>query len=330
MATPAPKASPGKRLRALIEGPEILVLPGVFDAFSTRLVEKMGYTAAFITGSGVSESRLGQPDVGVMGLEENVAAARAIAACSDLLLLADGDTGYGNALNAYHTVRAFERAGVAGLMLEDQVWPKRCGHLKGKEVIPAEEMVQKIRAAAEARADPDFVIKSRTDVLATHGVAEATRRLNLYAEAGADLLFADAAISADDIGTIAKNVSKPLSVNMGFGIRQRSTTPLLSAKQLQDLGVAVVIYPRLLTACALMGMKRGLELLQQSLDSGKGVARPDAMVSFEGLPDIMDMAEIERLEQRFLTPEQLETKYGRGREAAIMPGPEPASSKQTA
>ncbi|HWZ74101.1 MAG TPA: isocitrate lyase/PEP mutase family protein [Casimicrobiaceae bacterium] len=330
MAKSAPEASPGKRLRALIEAPGILVLPGVFDGFSTRLVSKLGYTAAFITGSGVSESRLGQPDVGVMGLDENVAAARAMAACSDLLLLADGDTGYGNALNVYHTVRAFERAGVAGLMLEDQVWPKRCGHLKGKEVISAEEMVQKIRAAAEARADPDFVIKSRTDVLATHGLAEAIRRLNLYAEAGADLLFADAAMSVEDIGTIAKNVHKPLSVNMGFGIRQRSTTPLLSAKQLQDLGVSVVIYPRLLTACALMGMKRGLELLQQSLDSGKVVDRPDALVSFEELHDIMGMAEIERLEQRFLTPEQLETKYGKGREAAIMPDTKPAPSKQTA
>jgi 2-methylisocitrate lyase-like PEP mutase family enzyme len=330
MAKSAPKASPGKRLRALIEAPEILVLPGVFDGFSTRLVSKFGYTAAFITGSGVSESRLGQPDVGLMGLDENVAAARAMAACSELLLLADGDTGYGNALNVYHTVRAFERAGVAGLMLEDQVWPKRCGHLKGKEVISAEEMVQKIRAAAEARVDPDFVIKSRTDVLATHGLAEAIRRLNLYAEAGADLLFADAAMSVEEIATIAKNVRKPLSVNMGFGIRQRSTTPLLSAKQLQDLGVSVVIYPRMLTACALMGMKRGLELLQQSLDSGKVVDRPDALVSFEELHDIMGMAEIEDFEQRFLTPEQLETKYGRGREAAIMPGAKPASSKQTA
>ena len=330
MTKPTPKASPGKRLRALIEAPEILVLPGVFDGFSTRLVSKLGYTAAFISGSGVSESRLGQPDVGLMGLEDNVAAARAMAACSELLLLADGDTGYGNAINVFHTVRAFERAGVAGLMLEDQVWPKRCGHLKGKEVISAEEMVQKIRAAAEARADPDFVIKSRTDVLATHGVPEAIRRLNLYAEAGADLLFADAAMSIDDIGTIAKNVHKPLSVNMGFGIRQRSTTPLLSAKQLQDLGVSVVIYPRLLTACALMGMKRGLELLQQSLDSGKVVDRPDALVSFEELHDIMGMAEIEDMEQRFLTPEQLEAKYGRAREAAIMPGAKPASSKQTA
>ena len=330
MASAAPKASPAKRLRALIDAPEILVLPGVFDGFSTRLVEKFGYTAAFVTGSGISESRLGQPDVGLMGLDENVAASRAMAACSSLLLLADGDTGYGNALNAYHTVRAFERAGVAGLMLEDQVWPKRCGHLKGKEVISADEMVQKIRAAAEARVDPDFVIKSRTDVLATHGLAEAIRRLNLYAEAGADLLFADAAMSVEDIGTIAKNVSKPLSVNMGFGIRQRSTTPLLSARQLQDLGVSVVIYPRMLTACALMGMKRGLELLQQSLDSGKVVDRPDALVSFEELHDIMGMHEIEDMEQRFLTPEQLETKYGKGREAAIMPDIKPASSKQTA
>jgi 2-methylisocitrate lyase-like PEP mutase family enzyme len=330
MAKSAPKASPGKRLRALIEAPDILILPGVFDGFSTRLVSKLGYTAAFITGSGVSESRLGQPDVGLMGLDENVAAARAMAACSELPLLADGDTGYGNVLNVYHTVRAFERAGVAGLMLEDQVWPKRCGHLKGKEVISAEEMVQKIRAAAEARVDPDFVIKSRTDVLATHGLAEAIRRLNLYAEAGADLLFADAAMSVEDIGTIARNVCKPLSVNMGFGIRQRSTTPLLSAKQLQDLGMSVVIYPRLLTACALMGMKRGLELLQQSLDSGKVVDRPDALVSFEELHDIMGMAEIERLEQRFLTPEQLETKYGKGREATIMPDTKPVASKQTA
>jgi 2-methylisocitrate lyase-like PEP mutase family enzyme len=311
--------SPGKRLKALIHAPRILVLPGVFDGFSTRLVQQAGYGAAFITGSGVSESRLGQPDVGLMGLDENVAAARAMAACSSLLLLADGDTGYGNALNVFHTVRAFERAGVAGLMLEDQVWPKRCGHMKGKEVIAAEEMVQKIRAAADARMDPDFVIKSRTDVLATHGLDEAIRRLNLYAEAGADLLFADAALSVEHIATIARNVVKPLSVNMGFGIRQRSTTPLLSAKQLEDLGVKVVIYPRLLTACALRGMQQGLELLRQSVDSGQVVDRPDALVSFEELHDIMGMDEIERLERRFLTASQLEAKYGGG-EAAPVPG----------
>jgi 2-methylisocitrate lyase-like PEP mutase family enzyme len=303
--------SPGQRLKALIQAPEILVLPGVYDGFSTRLLKKLGYGAAFITGSGVSESRLGQPDLGIMGMEENVAAARAIAACTDMLLLADGDTGYGNAINAYHTVRAFEQAGVAGVMLEDQVWPKRCGHMKGKEVIPAEEMAQKVRAAVEARRDPHFVIKSRTDVLATHGVAEAIRRLNFYAEAGADLLFADAALSREDIGTIARNVSKPLCVNMGFGIRQRSTTPLLSAAQLAALGVAVVIFPRLLTACALRGMQQGMAYLKQSLDTGEVVDRPDALVSFEELQDIMGMADVEAMEQRFLTASQLEAKYGK-------------------
>jgi 2-methylisocitrate lyase-like PEP mutase family enzyme len=302
--------TPGARLRKLINAPEILVLPGVFDGFSTRLVEQAGYTCAFITGSGISESRLGQPDVGIMGLEENVAGARALVGCTRMALLADADTGYGNAVNVWHTVRAFERAGVGGVMLEDQVWPKRCGHMKGKEVISAEEMVQKIHAAAEARIDPDFVLKSRTDVLATHGVKEAIRRLNLYAEAGADLLFADAATSVEDIATIARNVSKPMSVNMGFGIRQRSTTPLLSAAQLQDLGVAAVIYPRMLTACALRGMQRGLAFLKQSLETGKVVDQPDALVSFEELHDIMGIDEVEALEQRFLTAAQLEAKYG--------------------
>jgi 2-methylisocitrate lyase-like PEP mutase family enzyme len=312
--------SVGKRLRKLIEAPEILVLPGVFDGFSTRLVEHVGYEAAFVTGSGISEARLGQPDVGLMGLEENVAAVRAMTACSNLVLLADADTGYGNAVNVHHTVRAFERAGVAGLMLEDQVWPKRCGHMKGKEVISAEEMVEKIHAAAAARVDADFVIMSRTDVLATHGVAEAIRRLNLYAEAGADLLFADAALSAEDIGTLARNVSKPLSVNMGFGIRRRSTTPLLSAAQLQELRVAAVIYPRLLTACALRGMQQGLALLQESLDTGQVVDRPDALVSFEELNAIVGMADIEALERRFLTPAQRQAKYGVGGEPSIVPG----------
>jgi len=319
------KESVCKRLRRLIHAPEILALPGVFDGFSTRLVQRAGYKAAFITGSGVSEARLGQPDVGLMGLEENVAAARAMTACSDLALLADGDTGYGNAVNVYHTVRAFERAGVAGVMLEDQVWPKRCGHMKGKEVISAEEMVEKIRAAASARSDPDFVIKSRTDVLATHGVAEAIRRLNLYAEAGADLLFADAALSSEDIGTIARNVGKPLSVNMGFGIRQRSTTPLLSAAQLQALGVAVVIYPRMLTACALQGMENGLAHLRQSLDTGEVVDRPEALVSFEELNAIMGMSHIEDLERRFLTEAQRKAKYGDSGESVIVPDSRTAS-----
>jgi 2-methylisocitrate lyase-like PEP mutase family enzyme len=299
-------------LRNLIHAPEILVLPGVFDGFSTRLVEASGYPAAFVTGAGICESRLGQPDVGLMGLEENVAACRALVACCSIPLLADGDTGYGNAVNVWHTVRAFERAGAAGVMIEDQVWPKRCGHMKGKEVIGADEMVQKIRAAADARVDRNFVIKARTDVLATHGVDEAIRRLNAYADAGADLLFADAATSVDTIRKLAHGVKKPLSVNMGFGLRQRSTTPLLSAAQLQELGVAVVIFPRMLTACALRGMQNGLALLRESLQSGRVVDRPDALASFEELNELVGMADVHALEQKFLTPDQLQAKYGDG------------------
>lgn len=309
-----------KQLRDAIQAPEILALPGVYDGFSARVVEYCGFNAAFITGSGVSECRLGQPDVGIMGLEENVAAARAIAACSQLVLLADGDTGYGNAINVFHTVRAFEQAGVAGLMLEDQVWPKRCGHMRGKEVIPQEEMVQKIHAACEARRDADFVIKSRTDTLATDGVGEVIQRLNAYGEAGADLLFADALLTREQISTVVSNVSKPLCVNMGFGIRQRSTTPLLSAAELQDLGVAVVIFPRMLTACALKGMKNGLAALQQSLESGEVVDRPEVAVSFEELNEIMGMRDVTSLEERFLTPAQKEAKYHGGTTSPVSEG----------
>ena len=302
--------TPASTLRTLIEAPEILVLPGVFDGFSTRLVEQAGFPAAFVTGAGVCESRLGQPDVGLMGLEENVAACRALVACSSIPLLADGDTGYGNAVNVWHTVRAFERAGAAGVMIEDQVWPKRCGHMKGKEVISSDEMIQKVRAAVDARRDADFVIKARTDVLATHGLDEAIRRLNAYGDAGADLLFADAATSIDTIGALAKGVKKPLTVNMGFGLRQRSTTPLLSAAQLHELGVAVVIYPRMLTACAIRGMQNGLALLHESLKSGRVIDRPEMLASFEELNDLVGMRDVQALEEQFLTPDQLHAKNG--------------------
>ncbi len=306
--TKAPLTKAGA-LRALINAPDILVMPGVFDGFSARLVEASGFSAGFISGAGISEAGLGWADQGVMGLEENLRACRAFAACSALPLMADGDTGYGNAVNVHFTLRAFEQAGLAGLMIEDQVWPKRCGHMKGKEVISAEEGAEKIRAAAEARRDPDMVIMSRTDALATHGIAEVIRRLNLYAEMGADLLFADAVLSTEDISTVVRNVSKPVCVNMGFGIRRRSTTPLLSARQLQDLGVAVVIYPRLLTAASVQGMKNALGALGESLRTGDVVDRPDLLASFEELNALVGQPELERLEQRHLTPEQYQRKY---------------------
>lgn len=291
---------PTTKLRALIDAPEILAMPGIFDGYSARLVEQSGFAAGFISGAGLSEALLGQPDVGLMGLETNVNACRALAACCGIPLLADADTGYGNAVNVYHVVQAFEQAGIAGIMLEDQTWPKRCGHMSGKAVVSADEMVEKLHAAKEARRDTDFIIKSRTDSFATHGVDEVIRRLNRYAEAGADLLFADALLSERDIQSVARNVSKPLCVNMGFGIRSRATTPLISASRLQELGVGAVIYPRLLTACAVQGMKNGLETLWQQLRSGTVVERPDYAVSFEELNDVVGFAHTRELEQRFV------------------------------
>ncbi|MBM3531018.1 MAG: isocitrate lyase/PEP mutase family protein [Alphaproteobacteria bacterium] len=299
-----------KLFRNLINAAEILALPGVYDGFSTRLVAQAGYRAAFISGAGISECYMGWADVGVMGFRENLEACRYMAGCTGMAMLADGDTGYGNAVNVYFTARGFEDAGLAGVMIEDQVWPKRCGHMKGKEVISLEEAAEKIRAAAEARRDPDFIIKSRTDTLATHGIKEVIRRLTAYAEAGADLLFADALLSSQEIATVAKNVPKPLCVNMGFGIRRRSTTPLLSAREMQDLGVAVAIFPRLLTSTAIQGMKNGLAALQESLETGKVVERPDLAVSFEELNTLVGFDEVQSIEKRFLTREQLARKYG--------------------
>jgi len=235
-----------------------------------------------------------------MGLDENVNNARRLADCSDLLLRADADTGYGNAMSVYFATRAFEKAGVAAVMFEDQVWPKRCGHMAGKSVIPAEEMVQKVKAACDARIDPDFIIISRTDAAGTHNVDEAIRRLNMYAEAGADMMYADALLSKEDIAKVAKNVPKPLIVNMGLGMRPRKTTPLMTPKELQDIGVKVISYPRLLTTAALQGMMNALKLFKDEVvDKNKLVSREDLQMSFEDLNDLMGMKQLDVMEEKY-------------------------------
>ena len=293
-------ASKGAQLKALINAPEILITPGIFDGFSARLVERAGFRTASISGAGTSESRLGWADRGIMGFEDNLANARRLAECTDLLLQADADTGYGNALNVYFVVRAFEKAGMAAIMIEDQVWPKRCGHMAGKAVIPAEEMVQKIKAAVDARRDSGFVIKARTDAIAPLGVDEAIRRLNMYAEAGADCLFADALLTREDIIKVAKSVPKPLSVNMGLGIRSRPTTPLIAPKELQAMGVAQISYPRLFTAAALKGMMNAMQVFKDELVGKNNVVdRPDLLASFGEINDLMGLPELEALEKRF-------------------------------
>ncbi len=250
------------------------------------------------------------PDVGLAGLAEALGAARDIARSVEIPVLADADTGYGNAVNVYFTVQAFEQAGVAGLMIEDQTWPKRCGHLAGKELIPAEEMAGKVAAAVDARTSPDLVLMARTDAAASLGVDAAVERANLYADAGADLLFADALMTEDDIARFAEGTDGPVAVNMGFGVRSRSTTPLLSPARLQELGVAVMIAPRMLTAAAVRGMELALDALNESIRTGEVADRDDLLVSFEELHDLMGFSEIQQLESRFLAREQLALKYG--------------------
>lgn len=295
-------ASKGKQFRELLKQPGILITPGVFDGYSTRLVEQAGFKMGAISGAGVSESRLGWADRGVMTFEVNLDNARRLADCCDKLLLrADADTGYGNAMNVHFVVRAFEKAGMAALMFEDQVWPKRCGHMRGKSCIPAEEMVQKVKAAVDARRDDDFVIVARTDAAGPLGVDEAIRRLNLYAEAGADCMYADALLSKEDIAKVAKGVPRPLIVNMGLGLRSRNTTPLMTPKELEAVGVKVVSYPRMLSTAALKGMMNALDVYKSEV-MGKNlvVNRPDLCAGFEELNDLMGMKALDDIESKFV------------------------------
>ncbi len=293
-----------KTLKALLAEPDVVLLHAVYDGFTVRMVERFGYPAAFLSGAALSESRLGFPDVGLMRVDETLAACRRLSTCSNLALLADADTGFGNAVTVYHLVREFEDAGAAGIMIEDQVWPKRCGHMQGKSVIDADEMAQKVRAAAAARRNPDFVVKARTDAFATHGLDEAIRRLNLYADAGADLLLADALAKESDIAAVAKTVNKPLCVNMGFGLRQRSTTQLISVKRMKEMGVRAVMYGRMLSASALQGLNNSLEAFEKSRGEEVVTERPELLFSFEQLNELMDLRSINDLEKRFTTPEK--------------------------
>ena len=190
---------------------------------------------------------------------------------------------------------------MAAVMIEDQAWPKRCGHMAGKSVIEASEMVLKVKAAVEARRDPNFVIKARTDAAGPLGVEEAIRRLNMYAEAGADCLFADALLTADDIERVARSVPPGmLTVNMGFGIRKRATTPLLTPLELQQMGVAQASYPRLLTCAAIKGMQNAMAVFMgEVLEKNKIVERPDLLVSFDEVNSMMGYEKLEELEQKF-------------------------------
>lgn len=280
--------SAAARLRALLASDDLLVAPGVFDGYSARLVEAAGYRTAATSGAAVSNSLLGVPDIGVMGLNENVTHCRNLARSISIPLTADADTGYGNPVNVWHTVRLFEEAGVAGINIEDQVSPKRCGHMPGKQVVEDAEMVRKIEAACMARRDDDFVIIARTDALAIEGIEGAARRARLYAQAGADLIFPDAVRTEEEIARIVDAAGIPVTINMGFGIRSRPTTPLIPLPRLKALGVRRISLPRMLPGAAIRAMKEALSLMQQVIATGEPIDRPDLVAGIDEITALMD------------------------------------------
>ncbi|GEL19252.1 isocitrate lyase/PEP mutase family protein [Pseudonocardia asaccharolytica] len=271
-----------------------LVAPGAYDALSARLVEQAGFAVVYMTGFGTTASLIGRPDVGLLTATEMIDNARRIVAAVDVPVIADADTGYGNAINVVRTVAGYEQAGVAGIHLEDQVTPKRCGHLSGKQVIPAGEMVGKIRAAAAARRDPDFVLIARTDAAAVHGLDEAINRARAYADAGADLLFVEAPTSEDALKTVASQLRglAPLVFNWAEGGR----TPPLSLERIGELGYSLVLFPIGTLLAATSGIRALLETVRRD---GTPAAALSGLPTFEGFTDLVGLPEIGALEQRF-------------------------------
>ena len=229
------------RLRALLAAQDIVLAPGVYDGITARLVELAGFPAAYMTGAGTSLSR-GYPDLGLLTMTEMVGNAAVITRTIDLPLIADADTGYGNELNATRTVQEYERAGVAGIHIEDQVSPKRCGHLAGKEVVALDEYVAKIRAASAARRDPDFVLIARTDSRAMLGLDEAVRRANAALAAGADIAFVEAIPDLEELAAVPRRVDGPCLLN----VVQGGKTPEINLLDAQAMGYRLAILPSLL------------------------------------------------------------------------------------
>ncbi|HZU67035.1 MAG TPA: isocitrate lyase/PEP mutase family protein [Ktedonobacteraceae bacterium] len=282
------------RLRELLAGPDLLVVPGAYDGLSARLIVQAGFPIVYMTGFGTAASVLGQPDVGLLTMTEMVQRAAALAAIAgDVPLIADADTGYGNPINVRRTIREYERAGVAGLHIEDQVWPKKCGHMEGKQVIPMEEMVQKVRAAVDARQDPDFVIIARTDANAVTGFEDALRRGRAYREAGADVIFIEAPRSITELRAIKEAFP---DVPLLFNWAESGKTPPLPLPEIRALGYKLVIFPVSLLFAATYAMSELLEVLKRG---EVPTVMSDRMLTFSQFTDTIGLPAIQELERRY-------------------------------
>lgn len=282
------------KLKQLILDPETLLMPGVYDCVSAKIAEQCGIKAVQVSGFALAGSYLGVPDVGIMTKSQMVELVRNICGSVNIPVMADGDTGFGNAVNLYYAVREFEAAGAAGINLEDQVFPKRCGHMNGKQIIPFEEAVKKIEAAAAARTDPDFVINARTDAVAVAGVDEAIRRGNAFAKAGATMIFVEAPTSADEIKRVIQSIDAPVSINMIYA--PGGKTPPIPIKTLQEWGAARVSVPvmPLLSAC------RALQRCFTALLADGAMEQQDEIFTFSEFTDLIGLPAVRELEQRFV------------------------------
>ena len=280
------------RLRQLISQPEPVLAPGAYDALTARLVEQAGFPAVYMTGFGTAAGLLGRPDVGLVTLSQMVDNARRIAQAVDVPVIADADTGYGNAINVVQTVREYERAGVAGIHIEDQVAPKRCGHMEGKQVIDSSEMAEKIHAAIAARSSPDFMIIARTDARAVEGMDGALRRGRLYREAGADMLFVEAPQSEDEVAAVARAFTDtPLLFNWLEG----GKTPPIPLARLKELGFRVIIFP----LGAIFTVTKAVRSLLSSIrQDGTPERAASQMVSFQDFLQVVGLPEIREWEKR--------------------------------
>jgi methylisocitrate lyase len=281
-----------KKLRQLLKGKKLLVAPGAFDGLSARLVERAGFPLIYVTGGGIARS-MGYPDMGLLTMSEVLGRVKNIVDVTSVPLIADADTGYGNAINVTRTVREFESVGVAGIHLEDQVTPKKCGHYEGKLLVTEEEMVKKIEAAVESRQDSNFVIIARTDARAVEGLERAIQRGKRYLDAGADMLFIEAPQSIEEIRTIAESLSVPLLINMFKG----GKTPFVPMDQLQQWGYRVAIVPSPLQLAAAHAMKKLLAGLK-----AHGSLEPfsEEMITFRERDEIVELQKYQELERRFL------------------------------
>ncbi len=294
-------------LKKYILDPKILVMPGAHDALSARIIEKVGFKALFVGGYPATAALMGKPDISFLTLSEMVDHIARLTDTVGIPVFVDGDTGHGGVLNVARTVRELERAGAAGLFIEDQVFPKRCGHMEGKQVVGREDMLAKIKAALDARIDPDLVIMARTDALAVLGLDEAIERGILYREAGADLIFVEAPRSIEEMRRINQEIDAPTLANNVEG----GKTPLLPAKELEDLGYNAVIFP--VSATYVMA-KAVSGLMEELKRTGSTEGFKDQMWQFAEFNRFIGVEDLRRQERTYLE---------QGLAMAIEPGTKP-------